>query len=149
MCSECYTSKKNECPVCGAQLNDLPNRLEKKRKLIIEITDYLGVKPNVPFKIIGFEHKIVITRNGELIDHNNGHSNIGLLGRLINGELKIDNFPQNGDKCYFPTFHYDIGYSQLYWTNAQGHNFIKKAVGVYRTKEEAIAESKRRGWIDE
>ena len=53
--------------------------------------------------------------------------------------------PKKGEKIYYPTFS-DTLYEVEHWYDTDWAEAIKRNVGVYRTKEEAIAKAKELGW---
>ena len=50
--------------------------------------------------------------------------------------------PEEGDKYYYPCFDMYCLYRDTKWGSSEKEENIKTAVGVYRTKEEAIAKAK-------
>ena len=54
--------------------------------------------------------------------------------------------PKKGEFYYLPSFENDGLYTYHRWENDSTDNCIKRNVGVYRTREEAIAKAKELGW---
>ena len=52
-----------------------------------------------------------------------------------------DNFPQKGDTYYYPDLNWDKKFSYGEWNNHENDLHIKKTLGIYKTKEEAIAKA--------
>jgi len=65
---------------------------------------------------------------------------------IINAEFEpCEWVPKKGEKAYYPDFS-DALYEVEYWDDSDCAEAIKRNVGVYRTKEEAIARAKSLGW---
>jgi len=56
--------------------------------------------------------------------------------------------PKKEELCYYPSIITTQGYESVYWSNIDSNNNVKKRVGLYRTKEQAIEKAKELGWID-
>ena len=56
--------------------------------------------------------------------------------------------PKKGDYYYYPLFEQPAGYIFTGWINSRLDNRVKKAVGVYKTREEAQAKARALGWLE-
>lgn len=56
--------------------------------------------------------------------------------------------PMKREDYYFPIFNDSHGYENAVWNDDPIDFNIKKAVGVYRTKEQAIEKAKELGWME-
>ena len=56
--------------------------------------------------------------------------------------------PMNGEGYYFPVFDDIYGYDHAVWNDDSIDFNIKKAVGVYRTREQAIEKARELGWVE-
>lgn len=56
--------------------------------------------------------------------------------------------PEIGDEYYFPSFEQLDGYILTFWADSRLDKRAKKAVGVYKTREEAQAKARELGWLE-
>lgn len=70
---------------------------------------------------------------------------------VIGMEFKECEFePKGGDWYYFPNFQNPDGFSAYKWSYMSDETDarIKKTVGIYRTKEQAIEKARELGWVE-
>ena len=56
--------------------------------------------------------------------------------------------PMDGEDYYYPCFDDEGGYGFAVWRGDSIDSNIKKVVGVYRTREQAIEKARELGWIE-
>lgn len=56
--------------------------------------------------------------------------------------------PKKGEFSYYPSFEQPAGYILTVWKNSRVDNRVKKAVGVYKTPDEALAKARELGWLE-
>ena len=56
--------------------------------------------------------------------------------------------PKKGEFAYYPSFEQPAGYILTVWKNSRVDNRVKKAVGVYKTPDEALAKARALGWLE-
>ena len=56
--------------------------------------------------------------------------------------------PKVGERYYYPNFENTEPWELREYRNNAFHNRIKRNVGVYRTKEQAIEKAKELGWVE-
>jgi hypothetical protein len=61
-------------------------------------------------------------------------------------DVNMDWIPKNGQIYFVPSYADEKMFNYLTWRNDRIDNRIKRNVGIYRTKEEAIAKAKELGW---
>jgi hypothetical protein len=106
----------------------------------------------VEYRVINDSHGAIykIAENGNLlVRYGNGKY---LLSSAIYNDLINVNFeecewmPKRGELYYFPSFSESTLYDTDYWNGVEEEINILRNVGIYRTKEEAIAKAKELGW---
>ena len=57
--------------------------------------------------------------------------------------------PEDGELYWYPHFYCSDGWARGRWYAADIDKSIKRNVGVYRTKEQALEKAKELGWVEE
>lgn len=55
--------------------------------------------------------------------------------------------PECDEEYYFPVFHNANGYDWYRWSDNGVGSKIKKVVGIYKTRDQAIQRAKELGWL--
>lgn len=142
MCNVCHVCKQNECPACGAQLNDLPDQNKMK-----DLAKMFNKELNEKFNIVGAKNDYCFKIDG-LYNLTKNHYDNNIMPWLLTGKERIHNFPQRGDKYYYPSFIDLESVMDSRWGNSNYDRMIQKRVGIYPTKEEAIEKAKELGWVE-
>lgn len=67
---------------------------------------------------------------------------------VVDMEFVECNFePKEGEDFFYPDLFRNEGYKCGMWFGYDTHNNVKKRVGVYRTKEQAVEKAKELGWL--
>ena len=118
-----------------------------------KVAEMLGVELNEKFKIkeapstdfmLDSNGLYASSREGEVFWRDADYQ----LQLLLSGRWTIEKWPQKGDLYFYPDFADSEPFQADYWRGDEEEMNIKKRVGVYKTREDALQKAKELGWIE-
>ena len=91
---------------------------------------------------------VIVDSGGLLNKAGNPIQTIMPLLRGAESFEKVPWEPKIEEKYYYPHFYVAGGWDTYTWSNSRRDQQIKKAVGVYRTREEALRKARELGWVE-
>ena len=130
---------------------DISNERVQKMGRFEKLAEILGVEIGEEFMLTCSKAKYRITNNK--VEWRGGateewQATMLSVNQLLETMVKLPWQPKEDEEYYYPEFSEEQGYDRMTWGNDDIDKNIQKNVGVYKTKEEAIAKAKELGWVN-
>lgn len=124
---------------------------EQTKRIMEVIAEEMGVELGDKIMIedgCGGMVEVIVDSRGLLNKLGNPIQTIMPLLRGSESFKKVPWEPKMGEEYYYPIFTSYSGARNSLWFNDDTDHQIKKAVGIYRTEQEAIQKARELGWVE-